>query len=295
MFGMYTEKARRALELAAEESRDPDLGSGGWLLPEHLVLALLGMPEDAVGPRVLAGLGVTREAFLSLLQGWGHPFGGFREGKRRRPRINPETHLILEDSLQLALDLGCGYVGSEHLLLGVLYEGRYEPGRGPAERALVELGTTYEAVRELVENEAGEETAVEGSESPLSFAVVPVVRKTRSAARIFEYARQQAQQDRSYRGRVGTHHYLLACMMDLEGDTLACRVLESFGLSYAVLKARAEELYDLADASDVPGPMPPPPPYPEVIEAPPEGAIPEEELGELRRINRFLEEQEEDL
>ena len=92
MFGMYAEKARRALELAVEDSRDPDRGSGGWLLPEHLVLALLSMPEDAVG------------------------------------------------SLQLALDLGCGCVGTEHLLLGVLYEGRYGPGSRPS--ALVEFGAT---------------------------------------------------------------------------------------------------------------------------------------------------------
>lgn len=251
------------------------------------------MPEDAVGPRVLARLGVTREAFVSLLQDRGYPFGGFREGKRHRPRINPETHLVLERSLQLALDLGRGYVGTEHLLLGVLYEGRV-PG-SPAERALVELGATYEAVRGLVEDEAGEETRDEGSESSLlRFAAVPVVRKTRSAARTFEYARQQAQQDRSYKGRVGTHHYLLACMMDMEDDTLAAKVLKSFGLSYAVLKARAEELYGSVDASDAPGPTPPPP-YTEAIAVPPEGAVPEEELEELRKINRFLEEQEEDL
>ncbi len=131
MFGMYTEKARHALELAAEES---DGESGGWVLPEHLVLALLRMPEDesAVGPQILGRLGLTREAFLSLLQGWGYPLGGFRKGKRRRPRINPEMHLVLERSLQLALDLNRGYVGTEHLLLGILYEGRYEPGGGPA-------------------------------------------------------------------------------------------------------------------------------------------------------------------
>ncbi len=299
MFGMYTEKARRALELAAEEARDPGgQEPGGWVLPEHLVLALLRMSEDenAVGPQVLSRLGVTREAFLSLLQGWGYPSGGFRAGKRRRPRINPETHLVLERSLQLALDLDRGHVATEHLLLGILYETRVLAG-GPAGRALVELGATYEAVRELAEGIAArEETLDEGLEPALPFAAVPVVRKTQSATRIFEYARQQAQQDRSYKGRVGTHHYLLACMMDMEGDMLAARVLESFGLSYAAIKARAEELYDSVDASDAPGPTSSPPtPYPEVIEEPSEGAIPEEELEELRRINRLLEEREEDL
>jgi hypothetical protein len=47
-------------------------------------------------------------------------------------------------------------------------------------------------------------------------------------------------------------------MMDVEGDMLVARVLESFGLSYAVLKARAEQLYDSIDASDALGPTPPP-------------------------------------
>ncbi len=161
----------------------------------------------------------------------------------------------------------------------------------------MELGATYEAVRQLAEDVAAHEEAPdEGLEPALPFAAVPVVRKTQSAARIFEYARQQAQQDRPYKGRVGTHHYLLACMMDMEGDMLAARVLKSFGLSYAAIKARAEELYDSVDASDAPGPTSSPPtPYPEVIEEPSEGAIPEEELEELRRINRLLEEREEDL
>lgn len=122
----------------------------------------------------------------------------------------------------------------------------------------MELGATYEAVRGLVEDEACEETSDEATEPPLlRFAAVPVVRKTRSAAWIFEYARQQAQQDRSYKGRVGTHHYLLACMMDMENDALAARVLKSSGLSYAVLKARAEELYGSVDDADAPGPTPP--------------------------------------
>ncbi len=86
----------------------------------------------------------------------------------------------------------------------------------------MELGATYEAVRELVEEVAvSEETPDEGSEPALPFAAVPVVRKTQSAARVLEYARQQAQQDRSYKGGVGTHHYLLACMMGMEGDMLA--------------------------------------------------------------------------
>jgi hypothetical protein len=75
--------------------------------------------------------------------------------------------------------------------------------------------------------------------------------------RTFEYARQraqQAQQDSSFKGCVGTHHYLLlACMIDTEGDMLAARVLKSFGLSYAMIKARAEELYGSVDASDGPG------------------------------------------
>lgn len=112
MFGMYTEKARRALELAAEESRDLDRRLGGWLLPDHLVLAVLSIPEDAVGPWVLTRLGVTREAFVSLLRDRDYSFGGFREGKRRRPRINLETHLALERCLQLALDLGRGYMSA---------------------------------------------------------------------------------------------------------------------------------------------------------------------------------------
>ena len=69
-------------------------------------------------------------------------------------------------------------------------------------------------------------------------------------------------------------------MMNVEGDMLVARVLKSFGLSYAVLKARAEELYDSIDASDALGSTPPPSRYPEAIEDPVGGAIPQAELEE---------------
>ena len=230
MFGLYTDTVALVLKSAAQEARrlrEP-------LHDEHVVLAMFEAghqsESEGSGLSLLQRAGVTEEAFRARLQ------------KRPRPKpaqedvarlLGADIDYLLERALQMALDLGSPRVGSEHLLLAVLYEG----DRGAS--ALEYLDLSYADARELVLGDAQAEGQVNGEDVlPLTF--VPSVRKTRSAVYVAGRARQLAMYDDAYRGQTGSHHYLLALMMD--STALATRALDSFGLSYRSVADRVEEL-----------------------------------------------------
>lgn len=153
MFERFTKRARRVLVLAQEENRA--LG-GGWIGVEHLLLGLLGEPEGVAG-RVLVGHGLTLESTREDIRRRGgaasvsdeealrtigididevrsaveESFGrGALDRARRKkttcwagPTFTPRAKKVLELALREALALDHSYVGTEHLLLGILREG----------------------------------------------------------------------------------------------------------------------------------------------------------------------------
>lgn len=115
MFERFTEPARQVVVLAQDESRA--LGHD-FIGTEHLLLGLL-RDEEGIAARALGQLGVTlssAQAQVMHIDGVGEPKPAgqipFTEGARR----------ALEASLEQAVALGHGYVGTEHLLLGLVHD-----------------------------------------------------------------------------------------------------------------------------------------------------------------------------
>lgn len=238
MFGIYNRGAERVLAeaLASGGYRDWEDGTVG---PEALVLAMLDgrSPKDDPARRVLDEHAVTFDAFENLLRRPG--VVPESEGGPAAPLLNYQVNFCLRRALQLALEDGTR-IGTEHLLLGVLYE-----RTSTAAVLLRELGITYEDVFDAISRTKHVRERATGSDEPPVLVPAPPQRVTRGAAEIPELARMAAEDDPMADGRLATHHYLLAVAMEGEiGEArgMAGNILRSFGLSYPVLLARAREL-----------------------------------------------------
>ena len=112
MFERFTDRARRAIVVGQDEARD--LGHP-FIRPEHLALGLT--KSEGLGGQALEEFGVTyagtRERLLAI-----YPAGEARTGERLP--FTPEAKKALELSLREALRLKHNYIGTEHLLLGLL-------------------------------------------------------------------------------------------------------------------------------------------------------------------------------
>ncbi|GAB2046396.1 ATP-dependent Clp protease ATP-binding subunit [Agathobaculum sp. TL06] len=139
----FTERAQKALTLAQEAA-----GSFGhsYIGSEHLLLGLL---REGGGPaaKALAAAGVTEEALVKQIEdlsGRGAPDSAAPQG------MTPRTKRIIELSLQSAGQMGTNYVGTEHLLLGILRE-----GQNVALTALANLKVTPQALAEKLSETLG--------------------------------------------------------------------------------------------------------------------------------------------
>ena len=138
MFARFTERARRVCYLAQEEAR---LLRHDYVGTEHLLLALL-YEREGVAARTLQALGISREA----VQGQVEEITGPGQGSPAGPiPFTPPAKKALELSLREALALGRHYIGTEHLLLGLLRE-----GESVAAQVLTRLGTDHARVQEHV-------------------------------------------------------------------------------------------------------------------------------------------------
>jgi hypothetical protein len=138
MFQRFTDRARRAVHLAQEEAR---LLRHDYIGTEHLLLGLL-YEGEGVAARALASLGITREDVRGQVEeiiGHGH------SSPRGPIPFTPRTKKVLELSLREALALGHHYIGTEHLLLGLLRE-----GNGVATQMLTRLGAGHARARDGV-------------------------------------------------------------------------------------------------------------------------------------------------
>jgi ATP-dependent Clp protease ATP-binding subunit ClpC len=139
VFERFTERARQVVVLAQEEARG--LGHD-FVGTEHLLLGLI-REEKGLAAHVLESLGVTvaeTRASVERIVGRGQPAASigqipFTQGAKR----------ALELALREALGLGHNYIGTEHVLLGLL-----RVDEGPASEILGELGTDAETVRNRV-------------------------------------------------------------------------------------------------------------------------------------------------
>jgi ATP-dependent Clp protease ATP-binding subunit ClpC len=139
MFERFTDRARRVVVLAQEEARA--LGHG-YIGTEHILLGIL-RESDGVGARALESLGITLTAVRQEVEqmiGQGDP----SELPSHIP-FTPRAKKVLELSLREALQLGHNYIGTEHILLGLIRE-----GEGVAAQVLVKLGADLNRTRQQV-------------------------------------------------------------------------------------------------------------------------------------------------
>jgi ATP-dependent Clp protease ATP-binding subunit ClpA len=138
MFERFTDRARRVVVLAQEQAR---LLNHDYLGTEHLLLGLTA-EDQGVAATALESLGIRLEAIQSQVEeiiGRGEsPPGG-------QIPFTPQAKKVLELSLREAKQLGHDYIGTEHLLLGLLRE-----GEGVAAQVLVKLGADLSRVRQQV-------------------------------------------------------------------------------------------------------------------------------------------------
>ncbi|MDF9816535.1 Clp protease N-terminal domain-containing protein [Streptomyces sp. SPB162] len=137
LFERFTDRARNAVKSAQEEARDARHASLGT---EHLVLGLLHEP-NGLACRAMAELGASPEAVRAAV---GTP-GQESEPAQGHLPITAAGKKALHLVLREALRLGHNYIGTEHILLGVLSD-----DEDPAAQALVGLGITKDATEEWV-------------------------------------------------------------------------------------------------------------------------------------------------
>lgn len=112
MFERFTDRARRVLVLAQEVAR---LKTHNYIGTEHILAGLIREGEGVAG-QVLTSLGITTDKFEEHIElGGEQPIGS--------PPFTPRAKKVLELALREALQLGHSYIGTEHLLLGMVREG----------------------------------------------------------------------------------------------------------------------------------------------------------------------------
>ena len=138
MFARFTERAQKVLFLARKEAMEmgcPYIGT------EHILLGLIGEGEG-VAFKVLAGLGIdadrVRQTVTQLVETTKGPVVS-------EPVSTPRSKKVLELSIDEARRMGVSYVGTEHLLLGLIQE-----GEGVAVQMLNAFGADQRKVRALV-------------------------------------------------------------------------------------------------------------------------------------------------
>src|ERR1700747_1407349 len=157
LFERFTDRARRVLVLAQEEAR---LLNHNFIGTEHILLGLIHEGEG-VAAKALESLGVSLEAVREKVEETIGPAGSSTTGS---PPFTPRAKKVLELSLREALQLGHNYIGTEHMLLGLVRE-----GEGVAAQVLVSLGADLSRVRQqviiLLHGQREEEPAAAGAPS----------------------------------------------------------------------------------------------------------------------------------
>jgi len=141
-FGRFTQRSQQVLILAQEEAkrfRHPYVGT------EHILLGLIEEGEG-VAAKTLTVLGVQSEQVRAMVE----QSMGKGEEMPKELALTPRVKRVLELSVEEARRMGTNYVGTEHLLLGLIQE-----GEGVAAQVLAALGASQDKVRQVVMQSLG--------------------------------------------------------------------------------------------------------------------------------------------
>ncbi len=210
-FEKFSERARKVLTLAQEEAQR---FNHNYIGTEHILLGLVREGEG-VAAKVLANLGVELPKVRSAVE--------FIIGRGERTSsgeigLTPRAKKVIELAVDEARRLNHHYIGTEHILLGLVKE-----EEGVAARVLINMGVSLPKMRSAVEYVIGPGEKVTTAGTGL----------TTRAKRVIELAIDEARQmGHNY---IGTEHLLLGLLR--EADGVAAGVLDSF--SVTLEKARA--------------------------------------------------------
>ncbi len=138
MFERFTDRARRVVVLAQEEAK---MLNHNYIGTEHILLGLIHEGEG-VAAKALESLDISLEAVREQVQ---EIIGQGQQAPTGHIPFTPRAKKVLELSLREALQLGHNYIGTEHILLGLIRE-----GEGVAAQVLVKLGADLNRVRQQV-------------------------------------------------------------------------------------------------------------------------------------------------
>jgi len=155
MFERFTDRARRVVVLAQEEAR---MLSHNYIGTEHILLGLIHEGEG-VAAKALESLDISLEAVRAQVE---EIIGQGQQAPSGHIPFTPRAKKVLELSLREALQLGHSYIGTEHILLGLIRE-----GEGVAAQVLQKLGADLNRVRQqviqLLSGFQGKESASSGA------------------------------------------------------------------------------------------------------------------------------------
>jgi ATP-dependent Clp protease ATP-binding subunit ClpC len=138
MFERFTDGARRVVVLAQDEARMLD---HNYIGTEHILLGLIH-EGDGVAAKALTALGIGLEATRQQVESI---IGRGQVAPKGHIPFTPRAKKVLELSLREALQLGHDYIGTEHILLGLIHE-----GDGVAAQVLAGFGADLNRVRQQV-------------------------------------------------------------------------------------------------------------------------------------------------
>ncbi|HEX6918732.1 MAG TPA: Clp protease N-terminal domain-containing protein, partial [Actinomycetes bacterium] len=216
MFERFTDRARRVVVLAQEEAR---MLNHNYIGTEHILLGLIHEGEG-VAAKALESLGISLEAVRSQVE---EIIGQGQQAPSGHIPFTPRAKKVLELSLREALQLGHNYIGTEHILLGLIHE-----GEGVAAKALESLGISLEAVRAQVEEIIGH-----GGQAPSGH--IPF---TPRAKKVLELSLREALQ--LGHNSLGTEHILLGLIR--EGEGVAAQVLVKLGADLSRVRQQVIQL-----------------------------------------------------
>uniref|UniRef100_UPI00058AFE78 Clp protease N-terminal domain-containing protein n=1 Tax=Tessaracoccus massiliensis TaxID=1522311 RepID=UPI00058AFE78 len=155
MFERFTDRARRVIVLAQDEAK---LLNHNFIGTEHILLGLIHEGEG-VAAKALESLGIALEAVREQVE---EIIGQGQQVPTGHIPFTPRAKKVLELSLREALQMNHNYIGTEHILLGLIRE-----GEGVAAQVLIKLGADLSRVRntvlQLITGYQGREASMSGA------------------------------------------------------------------------------------------------------------------------------------
>jgi len=221
-FDKFTERARRVLSLAQEEAQR---FQHNYIGTEHLLLGLV-RESEGVAAKVLGNLGVEPYRVRNAVE--------FIIGRGDRIvlgeiGLTPRAKKVIELAVDEARRLNHHYIGTEHLLLGLVRE-----GEGIAAGVLESLGVNLEKVR----TQTIQVLSQSGAAQTMETATISTPSQTEAVKKVLGLAQEESQLlQHDY---LGTEHILLGLVR--EGDGVAAKVLSKLGVELEKVRSTVESI-----------------------------------------------------